>query len=134
MDLLEILGGDRKRKEFMFGGKKIVLQTLTQEEQTEIFAQTANFTNTLHMVTAQRVPILARSIVSVENVPIEQSSEIQCKIKEEQKNKNSEFVDVINIKEAILNKISTTVIEFLFTKYLQLKEEHTKEIEDKLKN
>lgn len=134
MDLLKTLSGQRESKEFEFGKKKIVLQTLTQEEQTEIFAKTANFTNMLHMATAQKVLALARSLVSIDNIPIENFDEAQEKIKEEQKNNNNKVVDIISIKESVLSKLSTTVIDVLYSKFIALKEEHTKKIEDILKN
>lgn len=138
MELLDVLGGVRKKKEFevVLGGKniKVVMQTLTQEEQVEVFGRVANFMNTIHMVTASQVPTLARSIVSIDNIPIEQYSEMQDQIKESEKLYPEKTVDMNLLKEKCFNKLPETLINVFYTKYMTLKNEHVTEIENTIKN
>jgi len=138
MELLDLLGGTRKKKEIEVSiadkNVKLIMQTLTQEEQVEVFGRVANYMNTVHMITASQVPTLARSILSINNIPLEQYSEVQSQIQEMEKLEPSKPIDINLIKEKCLNKLPETLINVFYNKYIQLKSEHTAEIEKTVKN
>ena len=86
------------------------------------------------MITASQVPTLARSILSINNIPLEQYSEVQSQIQEMEKLEPSKPIDINLIKEKCLNKLPETLINVFYNKYIQLKSEHTAEIEKTVKN
>lgn len=106
ISLLEKLAGKTEEFEVDYNGMKIVFRTLSQKEYDEILAQ--NPRTDLAGLELNKVPVLARAIVSVDGQKIEGYSEL-----EEQDNQLTD----IQKKERIFSKMDAIVINELFNLY-----------------
>jgi hypothetical protein len=125
MQLIEALLGTPQEKEFKYGQMKFTLKTLSQNEINEIMERLPRMD--LSIVELQKVPILARSLVNINDIDIRAFQEIRDAIKENEK------VDVVSVIEKILGKMDTTLINILYGYYTSLNEEISKKREE-LKN
>ncbi len=124
-DLIKALLGEPEKKEFDFGGKKVVFRTLTQKEMDEVMKDIPR--TDLAMFELEKVPILARSLVSVNGVSISAFSEVQDAINENEK------VNVTAVIEKILSKMDTSTVNALYSLYGELLQEVTTK-KNQLKN
>ena len=124
-DLIKALLGEPEEKEFTFGKKKLVLRTLKQSEMNEVMSglTRADFT----MLELEKVPLLARSLVSIDGVKVAAFTEIQDAFKKDEK------VDVTYAVEKVLEKMDTATINILYSMYNELVQEASKK-KDLLKN
>ena len=121
MNLIDVLLGKPEQREYVFGKEKIVFKTLTQNEVNEVMEKLPRMD--LSIVELQKIPLLARSIVSINGVDIHAFQEVQDAIKKDDK------VKVVNVIEEILGKMDTTVINLLYSYYSELNETVSKERE-----
>ena len=120
MNIFEAILGGRKTKQFELGERKIVLQTLTTQEQNEINKKLSySFPNTSAdaVFIAEMLPTLSKSLVSVVGVPVSNWDDVAKKLKENEK------LTVTDAVEEIFSKASQNSISTLFNFYLQLLEE-----------
>lgn len=115
ISLLEKLAGKTEEFEVDYNGMKIVFRTLSQKEYNEILAQ--NPRTDFAGLELNKVPVLARAIVSVDGQKIEGYSEL-----EEQ---DSQLTDVQK-KEKVFGKMDAIVINELFNLYGDGREEIVK--------
>ena len=106
ISLLEKLAGKTEEFEVDYNGMKIVFRTLSQKEYDEILAQ--NPRTDLAGLELNKVPVLARAIVSVDGQKIEGYSEL-----EEQDNQLTD----IQKKERIFSNMDSIVFNELFNLY-----------------
>lgn len=106
ISLLEKLAGKTEEFEVDYNGMKIVFRTLSQKEFDEILAQ--NPRTDLAGLELNKVPVLARAIVSVDGQKIEGYSEL-----EEQDNQLTDTQK----KERIFSKMDAIVVNELFNLY-----------------
>ncbi len=110
------LFGERLNETFDFGERKVVLQTLTKNEQVEILKRFTSGVDYLTQSEAIKVPILAKSIVEIDGTPWDMFDEIRPRL---QKDKNAKVEELV---EEELGKLPVGVIEVLYGFYLQLME------------
>ena len=122
MQLMDALLGKTIEKEFNLGGKSLILRTLTQTEMNEVMAKLPRMD--LSMLEFQKIPILSRSIVSIDKIDKAAFSDIQDAITDKV-NK----VSVIEAMENMLGKMDTTIINLLYSFYSLLVEEANKQRE-----
>lgn len=127
--LVDALLGQRKEKTYQIGGNKVVLQTLTASEQTEISrivgSRNLDFASQAEVA---KVPILARSLVAINEVPIEAQPEVREKMR------NDPTLSSVQVVEEVLGGFDWGTVEYLFnTCYADLVQERAKEL-DALKN
>lgn len=115
MRLIDSLIGEPERKEFDFGGKKIVFRTLKQGEMNTIMMGIGRADVT--MLELEKIPVLARCIVSIDGVPVEMFEEVREAIKENEK------IDIPTAVEKILEKMDTNTVGILYGIYIQFREE-----------
>jgi len=122
MNLVDALLGSPEQKEFKFGNGKVILKTLTQDELNEVMEKLPRMD--LSIIELQKVPILARSIVSINGIDIHAFQEVQDAIKKDEK------VRISNVIEEVLGKMDTTLINLLYGYYSELNEYVTKKREE----
>lgn len=120
MQLMEALFGEPVKKEFKLGNKPLVLKTLTQAEMNDVMARLPRMD--LSIIELQKVPILARALVSVDNVAIEAVAEVQEAVQKK--------IPVIDAIEVVLGKMDTSIINLLYGFYAVLLEDVKKQRED----
>ena len=106
ISLLEKLEGKTEEMEVDYNGMKIVFRTLSQKEYDEIAKQ--NPRNDIIGLEFNKVPILARAIVSIDGQKLEGFSEF-----EEQDDK----ISVVKRKENIIGNMDAIVVDELFNVY-----------------
>lgn len=109
--LLEILAGKTEEVEVDYHGIKIVFRTLSQKEYNEI--QESNPRVDVIGLELNKVPVLARAIVSIDGKKLESFREI-----EEQDNK----LTTIQKKEKFLGSMDAIVVDELFNVYAEERE------------
>ena len=120
MQLMEALFGEPVKKDFKLGKKVVVLKTLTQSEMNDVMAKLPRMD--LSIIELQKVPILARALVSVDNVAIEAVAEVQDAVKKK--------IAVVDAVESVLGSMDTSIINLLYGFYATLIEEVTKQREE----
>ena len=115
MRLIEALLGSTEQKTYEFGGKKIVFRTLKQSEMNSIMMNIGRADVT--MLELEKIPVLARCIVSIDGIPVEMFEEVREAIKENEK------VDIHSAIEKILAKMDTNTVGILYGIYIQFREE-----------
>lgn len=111
---LNKLFGGRATSTYELGGRSIVLQTLTKAEQVDVLRRETTGLDYMTQAEAVKVPILARSIISIDNTPWEVFADIR---EELQKDKSIQLVDIVEKK---LGELSPGVIEVLYGFYQEL--------------
>lgn len=106
ISLLEKLAGKTEEMEVDYNGMKIVFRTLSQKEYDEIAKQ--NPRNDIIGLELNKVPILARAIVSIDGQKFEGHSEI-----EEQDNN----LPITKRKENVIGEMDAIVVDELFNLY-----------------
>lgn len=127
--LVDALLGQRKQKAYQIGSSKVVMQTLTAGEQTDVSriigGRNLDFASQAEVA---KVPILARSIVSINDVAIDAQPEVREKLR------NDPTLISTQAVEMILNDMDWSMVEYLFGScYSDLVQERAKEL-DALKN
>jgi len=127
--LVEALLGQRKDKTYQIGSSKVVLQTLTAGEQIEISriigSRNLDFASQAEVA---KVPILARALVSINDVPIEAQPEVREKMRQDP------TLSSVQVVEQVLSEFDWSTIEYIFNYcYSDLVQERAKEL-DALKN
>jgi hypothetical protein len=122
--LLQVLSGERKQKTFELGDNKIVLQTLTGEEKAEI-ARMISGLDFLAQIENQKIPIVARSLVSINNIPIDNYDEVIQTMRRYE----DEKVSILRCIEITLGKMDGEAINLLYSYYEELEQERVKERE-----
>jgi predicted Zn-dependent protease len=127
--LIDALLGQRKLKEYQVGEAKVMMQTLTAGEQAEISRVTGNRgLDYMSQIETSKIPILARSMVSINNVPIDGQPEVREKLR------NDPSMAVAQAVEQVLSDMDWSMVEYIFTYcYSDLVQERGKEL-DSLKN
>lgn len=127
MNIVDVLLGKPESKEFNLGKDgKIVLKTLTQQELEDVMEKLPRLD--LSMMELQKIPILARAIVSINGVDIHAFGEVQEAIKKDEKVRVSSVIE-----DVLRRQMDTTMINLLYGYYGELLEETTKKRES-LKN
>jgi hypothetical protein len=121
LDLVKVLSGEPDQKEFKFGDKKIVFRTLRQSEMNEVMLKMPR--TDLTLIELEKIPILARTLVSIDGVDLKAFDEVREAIKKDDK------IDVYNVVEDLLSKIDTNVINILYNIYTEFREESLKKRE-----
>lgn len=115
MKLFDAIVGDANRKDFKIGNAVFVLKTLTQRELNEVMLRVTRADIT--MLELQKIPILARSIISINGVPIEATDEVRQEL-----DKNPGIDPKIAI-ENVLGNLDSTMLSILYGKYEDLRDE-----------
>lgn len=125
--LIDALLGQRKTKPYQIGDSTVVLQTLTAGEQAEV-AKTISGYDFAAQSEAAKVPVLARSIVSINKSPLESHPEVREKLRADPTLPMSQAIE-----QALLG-LDWGVVNYLFSEcYSDLVTERAKELES-LKN
>jgi hypothetical protein len=111
ISLLEKLEGKTEEIEIDYGGMKIVFRTLSQKEYDEITRQ--NPRTDIFGLDLNKIPILARAIVSIDGQKFEGFSEI------EEQDKN---IPDIRKKENVIGNMDAIVVDELFRLYADERE------------
>ena len=125
MKLIEILVGEPQTKIYEFMGQKVEFKTLRQQEVNEIMIRIPRADTT--MLELEKIPTLARAIVSLNNVPVEMFEEIREIVKDKPE------VSIASAMEKILGRIDSDIINLMYGLYCEFREEMFKKRED-LKN
>lgn len=125
MNFVDALMGKPVEKEFLFGGKKIVLKTLSQEEMNEVTSNVARMD--FSFVELRKIPVLARSLVSIDGISVLAFAEVRDALA---KDKTCNTTKVI---EDLLVKMDTTLVHILYNFYTELEDAVIKE-KEQLKN
>lgn len=115
ISLLEKLAGKTEEFEVDYNGMKIVFRTLSQKEYDEILSQ--NPRTDLAGLELNKVPVLARAIVSVDGQKIEGYSELE--------DQDTQLTD-IQKKEKVFSKMDAIVVNELFSIYGEGREDIVK--------
>lgn len=115
MNLVDALLGTPEQKTYEFGGKKIVFRTLKQSEMNSIMMSIGRADVT--MLELEKIPVLARCIISIDGIPLEMFEEVREAIKENEK------IDIPTAIEKILAKMDTNTVGILYGIYIQFREE-----------
>lgn len=110
--LISALLGETVSKEFPFGKHKVVLRTLEQDEIDEVMLKVARMD--FSMIELQKIPVLARSLVSIDGASVATFQEVRDAIKKNPK------TDIVVIIEGVLGKFDQGVINILYNLYLEL--------------
>lgn len=110
--LLEILAGKTEQFEVDYNGTKIIFRTLSQKEYNEIHE--SNPRVDVIGLELNKVPVLARAIVSIGGQKFEGYSEFQ--------NQDEKISDIKKI-ENILGSMDAIVVDELFRIYSEKREE-----------
>jgi len=124
--LAEVLLGQRRNKTVSVGEHKIMYQTLTAGEQAEINRMASGLDPYAH-IEASKVPTLARSIVSIDGVPLDGLKEVRELLRREPD------VQTVVAIERCLYDLDKESINLYYSFYLELERERAEERE-KLKN
>lgn len=111
ISLLEKLSGKTEEIEIDYGGMKIVFRTLSQKEYDEVTRQ--NPRTDILGLDLNKIPILARAIVSIDGQKFEGFSEI------EEQDKN---IPDIRKKENVIGNMDAIVVDELFRLYADERE------------
>lgn len=111
ISLLEKLAGKTEEIEIDYGGMKIVFRTLSQKEYDEVTRQ--NPRTDIFGLDLNKIPILARAIVSIDGQKFEGFSEI------EEQDKN---IPDIRKKENVIGNMDAIVVDELFRLYADERE------------
>lgn len=111
ISLLEKLAGKTEEVERDYNGIKIVFRTLSQKEYNEILEQ--NPRTDVIGLELNKVPLLARAIVSIDGQKLESFSEIEEQDKE---------LTEIQKKENVLERMDAIVVNELFNAYIEERE------------
>lgn len=111
ISLLEKLSGKTEEIEIDYGGMKIVFRTLSQKEYDEVTRQ--NPRTDIFGLDLNKIPILARAIVSIDGQKFEGFSEI------EEQDKN---IPDIKKKENVIGNMDAIVVDELFRLYADERE------------
>jgi hypothetical protein len=125
MKLLDVIMGEPEKKEFPYGNQKIVIRTLKQSELNEIMMRIPRIDAT--MLELEKIPTLARSMVSVNGMPIEMFEEVR------ELTEGSEKENTYSAIEKIMSKWDTNTIGLLYGLYQDFRLECYKKKEE-LKN
>jgi len=125
MKLVDVLMGEPEKREFNFGGQKIVLRTLKQSEMNEIMMRIPRADVT--MLELEKIPTLARSIVSINGIPVEMFEEVRELTEGEGKEKTHIAI------EKVMSRWDTNTVTILYGIYIDFKEECYRKKEE-LKN
>ena len=106
ISLLEKLAGKTEEMEVDYNGMKIVFRTLSQKEYDEIAKE--NPRNDILGLELNKVPILARAIVSIDGQKFESFQEI------EDQDKN---YTIVKRKETVIGNMDAIVVDELFNLY-----------------
>lgn len=123
ISLLEKLSGKTEEFEINYNGIKILFRTLSQKEYDEILAN--NVRTDIVGFELNKIPVLARAIVSIDGQKFEGYSEFE----EEDK----QLTD-IQKKEKIIGKMDAIVVNELFRVYGEGREEILKKKTQQMKN
>lgn len=133
MNLMSMLQGEKKMKKFVLGeNKSIVLQALSAEEirQVDRIVFTLFPNAAFHMeVSAGRVHVLARALVSVNGIPVVQLEDVASVLAEHKNDKNFTTLEAITY---VLGQQDNESISLLYSLYLDLEKENREE-KDKMK-
>ena len=127
--LVDALLGQRKEKTYQIGSSKVVLQTLTAGEQVEISrivgSRNLDFASQAEVA---KVPILARSLIAINDIAIEAQPEVREKMRQDPTMSSAQVV------EQVLSEFDWSTIDYIFNYcYSDLVQERAKEL-DALKN
>lgn len=111
ISLLEKLEGKTEEIEIDYGGMKIVFRTLSQKEYDEVTRQ--NPRTDIFGLDLNKIPILARAIVSIDGQKFEGFSEI------EEQDKN---IPDIKKKENVIGNMDAIIVDELFRLYADERE------------
>ena len=106
ISLLEKLAGKTEEMEVDYNGMKIVFRTLSQREYDEIAK--GNPRNDIIGLELNKVPILARAIVSIDGQKLENFQEIE--------NQDNNYT-VVRRKEVVIGNMDAIVVDELFNLY-----------------
>ena len=126
MEILSKLFGEKFKKEFEIGGNKVVFQTLSKKEQLQASSVNAGG-DMLYQFDAIKVPILARSIVSINGLGWENCEEVKKIVADKKENKLD--INLISIIEQVLGDMDGEIINAFYNHYLEIVDEHKKEVE-----
>lgn len=120
--IAELLGGTKYEQEFKAGEHAVVLQSLTKGEEMEVLrkAQGLDF---YAQIEASKIPILARSLVQIDKVPVQTYPEFQAEFKKAKDGK----VNIVEVTEKIFEGMDGGLVDYLYSFYLQLKEMREKD-------
>lgn len=130
MTLIQMLQGEKKIKKYNLGeGKSIVLSALSAEDVRQVdhivFLQFGNAA--FHVeVNASRVHVLARSLVSVNGIPVSQLEDVAKDLVEHKNNPGYTPLESIT---KILGEQDNESINLLYSLYLDLESENRTEKE-----
>lgn len=125
LDLVKVLSGEPDQKTFQFGDKKIVFRTLKQSEMNDVMLRLPR--TDLSMIELEKVPVLARSIVSIDGVDIKAFDAVRDALKK------NDRADIYIAIEEILGQMDTNIINILYGIYSDFRDESYKKREE-LKN
>lgn len=123
ISLLEKLAGKTEEFEIDYNGIKIVFRTLAQKEYDDILGN--NPRTDLVGFELNKIPVLARAIISIDGLKFEQFSEI------EEQDKN---LTEIQKKENVIGKMDAMVVDELFNVYADEREKILKKKTQQMKN
>lgn len=124
--LVDALLGKKKTKDFSLNGHKYTLQTLSAGEQADI-AQLMSGLDFLAKLERSRIHTVARSLVSIDDVPLDSFSEVREKLRSVPNQTTTEAV------EAVIRDMDSQAIADLYDFYDALMKENLEERE-KAKN
>lgn len=122
--LLQVLSGERLTKTFHLGDNEIVLQTLTASEKSEL-ARLVSGLDFLAQLENQKVPTIARSLVSINKIPIDNYDEVIQNIRKYE----DDNVSILKCIELTLGSMDSEAVNLLYNYYLELEQEKAKERE-----
>jgi len=130
--LVEVLLGHRRTRNFQLGENKVVLQTITSREQSEI-SRAVSGLDLIAQIENLKVPLLARSLVSINDTQIENFPEVREQLRKFSGNGAEGNQNVVVAIEQSLYEMEKDSINLLYSCYLDLEKERVDE-RDKLKN
>ena len=122
MKLVDALLGTPEEKEFELGKHKIILRTLSQDEVNQIIEGLPRAD--LTMLELEKIPTLAKSIVSIDGINPTGFDEIRSKVEKDK------ATNISKAMEEILGQMDATTISILFSCYIDLREATQKKKED----
>ncbi len=126
-NLIDILFGKGKEGIYKIGDVEIKLTTLQLKDREEI-ENVIKGMDVLAQTAPYRKAILARSIVSINGIPLISFKEIKSSIEENQKRNN--MVDINIIKEEAISSLDSVLIDYIYENfYLDLVKRRRDEIE-----
>ena len=123
--LVDLLCGYRYEEEFSVGDHKIKMQTLWKEEEIDVI-KSAQGLDMYGAIEAMKVPTLARSIMSIDNVPFSAYQEVMDELKK-QKSSGIVIVDTVVACEKVLSEMDGGLVDILYSFYLKLKNRRDEE-------